>query len=59
MKLLLKSVAVLSLASVLPVLSSAQHYTQKNLVSDLPQPNNADGSPVVLDPRQPHRFHPG
>ena len=50
MKLLLKSVAVLSLASVLPVLSSAQHYTQKNLVSDLPQPNNAAGSPVVLDP---------
>ena len=50
MKVLLKSVAVLSLASVLPALSSAQHYTQKNLVSDIPQPSNADGSAVVLDP---------
>jgi len=50
MKVLLKSVAVLSLASVLPALSSAQHYNQKNLVSDISQPSNADGSPVVLDP---------
>jgi len=50
MKVLLKSVAVLSLASVLPALSSAQHYTQKNLVSDIVQPSNADGSAVVLDP---------
>lgn len=52
MKLLLKSVAVLSLASALfPAPSPAQHYTQKNLVSDIPQPNNADGSAVVLDPK--------
>ena len=50
MKVLLKSVAVLSLASVLPALSSAQHYNQKNLVSDISQPSNADGSAVVLDP---------
>jgi uncharacterized protein (TIGR03118 family) len=51
MKLLSKSVAVLSLASALfPALSSAQHYTQKNLVSDIAQPNNADGSKVLVDP---------
>jgi uncharacterized protein (TIGR03118 family) len=51
MKLLSKSVAVLSLASALfPALSSAQHYTQKNLVSDITQPNNADGSKVLVDP---------
>jgi uncharacterized protein (TIGR03118 family) len=51
MKLLSKSVAVLSLASaLLPALSSAQHYTQKNLVSDIAQPNNTDGSKVLVDP---------
>jgi len=51
MKLLSKSVVVLSLASTLfPALSSAQHYTQKNLVSDIAQPNNADGSKVLVDP---------
>ena len=51
MKLLSKSVAVLSLASALfPALSSAQHYSQKNLVSDIAQPNNADGSKVLVDP---------
>lgn len=47
----LKSLALALCASVvLPALSSAQHYVQKNLVSDLPQPANADGSAVVLDP---------
>ena len=51
MKLLSKSVAVLSLASALfPALSSAQHYSQKNLVSDIAQPNNTDGSKVLVDP---------
>jgi uncharacterized protein (TIGR03118 family) len=51
MKLPSKSVAVLSLASALfPALSSAQHYTQKNLVSDIAQPNNPDGSKVLVDP---------
>jgi uncharacterized protein (TIGR03118 family) len=51
MKLLSKSVAVLSLASALfPALSSAQHYSQKNLVSDIAQPNNPDGSKVLVDP---------
>lgn len=32
-----------------PALASAQHYHQKNLVSDIPQPKNADGSSVVQD----------
>lgn len=51
MKVLLRSVAVLSLASGLfPALSSAQHYTQRNLISDIEQPNNADGSKVLVDP---------
>jgi len=51
MKSLLKSVALMSLAATLfPAASSAQHYTQKNLVSDIPQPNNADGSAVLVDP---------
>jgi len=36
--------------SILPVASVAQHYTQQNLVSDISQPNNADGSAVAIDP---------
>src|ERR1700739_2193789 len=44
-------VAGLLAASVFfPLLASAQHYNQKNLVSDISQPDNADGSSVVLDP---------
>jgi uncharacterized protein (TIGR03118 family) len=35
---------------VSPVVTSAQHYTQKNLLSDISQPNNADGSKVGIDP---------
>jgi uncharacterized protein (TIGR03118 family) len=37
-------------ASLVPSYALAQHYTQKNLVSDLAQPNNADGSKVLVDP---------
>jgi uncharacterized protein (TIGR03118 family) len=36
--------------SMLPVGSFAQHYTQQNLVSDITQPNNPDGSAVTVDP---------
>jgi uncharacterized protein (TIGR03118 family) len=51
MKLSLKSFALALCASaVFPVLSSAQHYVQKNLVSDISQPANSDGSPVIVDP---------
>ena len=33
-----------------PFVASAQHYIQKNLVSDIPQPKNSDGSAVMQDP---------
>jgi uncharacterized protein (TIGR03118 family) len=46
-KLLPVAVVALTLG---PSVSFAQHYNQKNLVSDLVQPNNADGSKVILDP---------
>jgi uncharacterized protein (TIGR03118 family) len=46
MKLLLAG----GVLSMLPVGSFAQHYTQQNLVSDITQPNNADGSAVTVDP---------
>ena len=36
--------------SMLPVGSFAQHYTQQNLVSDITQPSNPDGSAVTVDP---------
>jgi uncharacterized protein (TIGR03118 family) len=45
MKLLLAG----SVLSILPVACFAQHYTQQNLVSDITQPNNADGSAVAVD----------
>src|SRR5712664_2873113 len=35
---------------LLPSVTQAQHYTQKNLVSDVSQPNNADGTKVLVDP---------
>jgi uncharacterized protein (TIGR03118 family) len=35
---------------LVPPVTQAQHYTQKNLVSDISQPNNADGTKVILDP---------
>jgi uncharacterized protein (TIGR03118 family) len=42
--------AVFALIVFVPNLAKAQHYTQKNLVSDISQPDNADGSKVLLDP---------
>src|SRR5882724_941223 len=36
--------------SLLPSSAQAQHYSQKNLVSDISQPNNADGTTVRVDP---------
>jgi uncharacterized protein (TIGR03118 family) len=45
-----KSLPVLALSPfLLPVVTQAQHYTQKNLVSDVPQPDNADKTKVLLD----------
>src|SRR5579864_3954639 len=45
-----KVAAVFALAVFVPGIAKAQHYTQKNLVSDISQPDNADGSKVLLDP---------
>lgn len=42
--------ALLVASAFFPAFASAQHYNQKNLVSDIPQPKNADGSSVVQDP---------
>jgi len=36
--------------SILPIATFGQHYVQKNLVSDISQPDNADGSTVGVDP---------
>jgi uncharacterized protein (TIGR03118 family) len=46
MKLLLAG----GVLSMLPVVSFGQHYTQQNLVSDITQPSNPDGSAVTVDP---------
>ena len=35
---------------IVPAVTFAQHYVQKNLVSDISQPANADGSTVTVDP---------
>ena len=35
---------------LLPAITTAQHYIQKNLVSDISQPHNADGTTVLVDP---------
>jgi uncharacterized protein (TIGR03118 family) len=36
--------------AILPATALAQHYVQKNLVSDISQPANADGTAVGVDP---------
>jgi uncharacterized protein (TIGR03118 family) len=36
--------------AILPLTTFAQNYTQTNLVSDIPQMPNADGSTVTIDP---------
>ncbi len=45
-----KSLPVFALSLfLLPAVTQAQHYTQKNLVSDISQPDNADKTKVLLD----------
>jgi uncharacterized protein (TIGR03118 family) len=45
-----KSLPVFALSLfLLPAVTQAQHYTQKNLVSDVSQPDNADKTKVLLD----------
>ena len=46
-----KSLPVFALSLFfLPAVAQAQHYSQKNLVSDIPQPDNPDKTKVLLDP---------
>ena len=46
-----KSLPVFALSLfLLPAVTQAQHYSQKNLVSDIPQPDNPDKTKVLLDP---------
>jgi len=51
MKSCFRSATALFVASALfPALGTAQHYIQKDLVSNLALPNNSDGSAVIVDP---------
>jgi uncharacterized protein (TIGR03118 family) len=45
-----KLFVVLCVLSVFPLTTLAQHYTQENLVSNVAQPANADGTNVTIDP---------
>lgn len=45
-----KAILAGSVLAVLPATTLAQHYTQENLVSDVAQPDNADGTKVTIDP---------
>src|SRR5580704_4501631 len=46
-----KSLPVFALSLfLLPAVTQAQHYSQKNLVSDIPQRDNPDKTKVLLDP---------
>jgi uncharacterized protein (TIGR03118 family) len=46
LKLLLAAAAL----PLVPAVTHAQHYKQKNLISDITQPDNADGTKVLVDP---------
>jgi len=46
----IKFVAASCVLSMLPLIAFAQNYLQTNLVSDIPQPANADGTMVTVDP---------
>ena len=45
-----RAVAALGVLLVVPAATFAQNYVQTNLVSDIAQPANADGSTVTVDP---------
>src|ERR1700723_2287062 len=45
-----RAVAALGVLLVVPAATFAQNYVQTNLVSDIAQPANADGSMVTVDP---------
>jgi uncharacterized protein (TIGR03118 family) len=46
----MKCAAASCALSILPLVSFAQNYMQTNLVSDIPQPPNANGTLVTVDP---------
>jgi uncharacterized protein (TIGR03118 family) len=46
----IKYVAASCVLSILPLTSFAQNYVQTNLVSDIPQPANANSTLVTVDP---------
>jgi uncharacterized protein (TIGR03118 family) len=53
MKISLRAVCLflaVGVLSMFPVTARAQHYVQENLVSDISQPANADGTTVTIDP---------
>jgi len=45
-----KFLLMATIVTAVPSVTLAQHYTQKNLVSDISQPDNPDGSKVLVDP---------
>ena len=52
MKISLKAVCLflaVGVLSMFPVTARAQHYVQENLVSDISQPANADGTTATID----------
>jgi uncharacterized protein (TIGR03118 family) len=47
---IVKCAAASCVLAIIPLASFAQNYVQTNLVSDIPQPANADGTMVTIDP---------
>src|SRR5271155_5518035 len=45
-----KAFLAIGVLLIFPVTAFAQHYVQENLVSDISQPANADGTTVTIDP---------
>src|SRR5258708_6479965 len=45
----IKYVAAICVLSIFPLSSFAQNYVQTNLVSDIPQPANSNGTQVTID----------
>jgi uncharacterized protein (TIGR03118 family) len=46
----MKRIVAAAALSLCPLIAFAQNYTQNNLVSDIAQPPNADGTEVAVDP---------
>ena len=46
----MKCLFIATIVTRVPSVTHAQHYTQENLVSDIPRPDNPDGSKVPVNP---------